>query len=95
MSMPIRSHEDTQVLKAQKLIETNYVKIEAIYDIAQEVGISTRNFIRRFKKATGDLPLKYLQKIRLDAAKEQLETTTKIIDEITLSVGYKDSSSFC
>lgn len=95
MSIPFRAHGDTQILKAQGLFETNYAKIENIDDIAQDVGISTRHFIRRFKKATGELPLKYLQKVRLNAAKELLETTSESIEKITFSVGYKDISSFC
>ena len=48
-----------------------------------------------FKKATGELPLKYLQRVRIDAAKERLETTRESIDKITWAVGYKDVSSFC
>lgn len=95
VSIPFRSHGDMQILKAQKLIESEYAKINTIDDIARDVGISPRHFKRRFKKATGDLPLKYLQKVRIDAAKEWLETTHETIDKITWSVGYKDMSSFC
>ncbi len=94
MSIPFRSHGDMQVLKAQELIESAYASIKTIDDIARNVGISPRHFKRRFKKATGDLPLKYLQKVRIDAAKEWLETTHETIDKITGSVGYSDISSF-
>jgi len=95
ISMPFRSHGDTQVLKAQDLIERKYAEIETIDDIASKVGISPRHFKRRFKKATGELPNKYLQKVRIDAAKKRLETTMETIDKITWAVGYKDISSFC
>ena len=95
-AMPIafRSHGDIQVLKAQKLIESEYAQIKTIDDIARRVGISPRHFKRRFKKATGDLPLKYLQRVRIDVAKEWLETTHETIDTITGAVGYSDISSF-
>jgi transcriptional regulator GlxA family with amidase domain len=83
-----------QVLKAQEFIEIEYASIKTIDDIARNVGISPRHFKRRFKKATGDLPLKYLQKVRIDAAKEWLETTHETIDNITGAVGYSDISSF-
>ncbi len=43
---------------------------------------------------TGELPLKYLQRVRVDAAKERLETTRDSIDKITWAIGYKDVSSF-
>ena len=83
------------MLQAQEFIEKNYADIQTIDDIAREVGISPRHFKRRFKKATGDLPIKYLQRVRVDAAKERLETTQESIDRITWDVGYKDVSSFC
>lgn len=95
LTTPPRLHGDEQVLKAQAFIENNYADIERIDDIAQKVGISPRHFKRRFKKATGDLPLNYLRQVRIDAAKERLETTQETIDKITRTVGYNDTSSFC
>jgi transcriptional regulator GlxA family with amidase domain len=95
LSSPMRNHGDAQILKAQRLIEENYAAIYTVDTIAREVGISPRHFKRRFKSATGDLPLKYLQRIRIDAAKERLETTQQTIEEITWAVGYQDVSSFC
>lgn len=95
ISMPMKNHGDPQVLKAQQLIENQYADIETIDAIAGDVGISPRHFKRRFKKATGELPLKYLQRVRIDAAKTKLETTSNSIDEITWAVGYQDVSSFC
>lgn len=91
---PVRNHGDAQVLRAQEFIEKNYARIDGIDTLAREVGISPRHFKRRFKSATGDLPIKYLQRVRIDAAKERLETTQDSIDRITWAVGYKDVSSF-
>lgn len=95
MLMPVRSHEDPEVLKAQDLIESGYNRIKKIDDIARDVGISPRHFKRRFKQATGEQPSKYLQKVRIDAAKQLLENTRESIDKITWAVGYQDTSSFC
>lgn len=92
---PKRNHGDDQILKAQDLIEKNFNIIDTIDSIAKEVAISPRHFKRRFKKATGDLPSKYLQRTRIEAAREKLEMTRETIDEITWAVGYKDMSSFC
>jgi len=94
ISIPMRHHGDDQVLKAQTRIEKEYAALESIDDLARDVGISPRHFKRRFKKATGELPLKYLQRVRIEAAKHQLETTKTPIDRITWEVGYKDVSSF-
>ncbi|HTE31732.1 MAG TPA: helix-turn-helix domain-containing protein, partial [Chryseolinea sp.] len=53
-----------------------------------------RTLIRRFKKATGDTPLVYLQKLRVENAKRLLEATGNTFNEITWKVGYEDVSSF-
>lgn len=95
MSAPLRHHGDEQVRQAQDIIEKQFSGLETIDALAKDVGISSRHFKRRFKKATGELPLKYLQRVRIDAAKEKLETTRESIDKITWAVGYKDVSSFC
>ncbi len=58
------------------------------------VGISPRHFKRRFKKATGETPLGYLQRVRIEAAKKRLETTREPMNTITWKIGYEDSSSF-
>jgi len=53
-----------------------------------------RNFKRRFKEATGQAPLAYLQALRIEKAKQLIESTRMTIDSITLAVGYEDSNSF-
>jgi transcriptional regulator GlxA family with amidase domain len=95
LSSPLRRHGDAQVLMAQQFIEKHYASIDSVDAIAREVGISPRHFKRRFKSAAGDPPGKYLQRVRIEAAKERLETTRDTIEEITWSVGYRDVSSFC
>jgi len=95
ITAPLKSHGDAQVLRAQQMMERHYPDIGSIDSVAREVGISSRHFKRRFKKATGDLPVKYIQRVRIDAAKERLETTGDTIDEIAWTVGYKNVSSFC
>jgi transcriptional regulator GlxA family with amidase domain len=94
VSFPLKSHGDDQVMRAQQIIERQYPEIDNIDSIAGEVGISTRHFKRRFQKATGELPSRYLQRVRIEAAKEKLETTNDSIEEITWAIGYQDTSSF-
>ena len=62
--------------------------------LASALGISQRHFVRRFKSATGDSPLLYLQRLRIEAAKDKLENSMQSIDEITQKVGYEDANSF-
>jgi len=65
-----------------------------IDELAPRFGFGVRNFMRRFKEATGYTPLAYLQTLRLEKAKHLLESTRMSLDSITLKVGYEDSNSF-
>ena len=62
--------------------------------IARSNGMSRRTFERRFKSATGDTPLAFLQRTRVEAAKQLLETGLQTCDEVAFSVGYEDSGFF-
>jgi transcriptional regulator GlxA family with amidase domain len=87
-------HTDTTIKKAQCYMEEKFTRTISVETLASDLGISQRHFVRRFKSATGDSPLLYLQRIRVEAAKDKLEKTMRSIDEITQQVGYEDTNSF-
>ena len=89
-----KDHGDGSILEAQEWMEGHYADNITIDAIAREAGISPRHFKRRFRKATGESPLGYLQNLRMDAAKRRLETTLDNVNEITFQIGYEDSSTF-
>lgn len=89
-----KNHGDKEIMKIQEWIELNYRKPITADALLQTSTLSARTMIRRFKKATGDTPLEYLQRIRIENAKRSLETTDKTFSEITWDVGYSDISSF-
>jgi transcriptional regulator GlxA family with amidase domain len=89
-----KDHNDSQIIAAQDWIEENYMKNFNIGSLAQNNGMSLRAFERRFKSATGDTPLFYLQRVRVEMAKRSLETDNQTFSEITYKVGYEDSSFF-
>jgi transcriptional regulator GlxA family with amidase domain len=82
------------ILEAQIWLENSYLSEFRIDDLADRSNITRRTFERRFKIATGDSPLKYLQRVRIEAAKRLLEKGANTFDEITYKVGYLESSSF-
>lgn len=92
-SMP-RSHGDEAVLRVQDWMESNFAKPCNIDELAERFGFGVRNFKRRFKEATDHTPLAYLQALRLEKAKELLESTRQSFETITSRVGYEDSNSF-
>jgi transcriptional regulator GlxA family with amidase domain len=87
-------HEDEAVKAAQEFIETNIAKRVTIEFLARKFGMSNRNFIRRFKKATNEVPIGYIQKVRIEAAKRSLERKRKNINEVMYAVGYNDVKTF-
>ncbi len=86
-------HRDTQILKAEEYMRENLAEINSVDHVAAFICVSSRQFKRRFKKATGESPLNYLQKLRVQYVKDQLENTLDSIEEITRRVGYEDSGT--
>lgn len=89
-----KRHQDADIRTAQDEIEKNYRHSINFDQLATKVGMSQRNFKRRFKKATGDTALSYLQRYRIEAAKRMIENSRMNITEISLAVGYEDVSFF-
>jgi transcriptional regulator GlxA family with amidase domain len=89
-----KSHGDETIIKSQQQLEKNYTQKIDIDRLASTLSLGRRTFERRFKKATGDTPLLYLQRIRIEAAKKMLELNERTFDEITYEVGYENSSFF-
>lgn len=56
--------------------------------------MSRRNFARRFKEATGHLPGRYLQMLRVEAARRLLEDGAASIKRAAAAVGYEDGAFF-
>ncbi len=90
----VKKHGDESILQVQDWLEEHFCTPLRIDEIAARFGFGVRNFKRRFKDATGQTPLNYLQDMRLERAKYLLETTKRTLDSITYDVGYEDSNSF-
>lgn len=93
--VPLKTeHSDDGISSAQEWMHQNFHKTFALETPARGVGMSLRNFVRRFKRATGDSPLMYLQKLRVAAAKRLLEGGHRSVQEISSAVGYQDVAFF-
>lgn len=89
-----KKHSDQAVLNVQKWLDSNYRGTVVIKQLAAMSGLNERTFLRRFKKATGESPLEYVQRMRIEQAKQLLTSTDQSLEQITRSVGYIDVSSF-
>lgn len=91
---PQKQHADRPILEAQQYIEAHYDDPPTVAALAARVGLSRRHFIRRFKQATYNTPLQYIQRVRIEAAKKALEATSDTVQEIMYRVGYNDVKAF-
>jgi len=89
-----KRHGDRSILKAQQIMEKHIPSPLDIAGLADAVAMSERNFKRRFKKATGDTPLEYFQRLRIETAKKKLSDSQKNIDQVAGEVGYLDVAFF-
>mgnify|MGYP003653534166 CR=1 FL=1 len=87
-------HQDVAILQIQQWLEEHFAEKFRFEDVASQHGMSIRNFMRRFQSATGDKPLHYLQRLRIETAKNLLSTTRRSIKTISYDVGYDDASFF-
>lgn len=89
-----KTHGDEVVVKAQEYIEKNFTEKISIEELSKKFTVGRRNFDRRFIKATGNTPVEYLQRVKIESAKKELETSRKTINEIMYEVGYADVKAF-
>lgn len=89
-----RNHGDAEIKKVQDHIEKNYEEKITIESLATLINTGRRTFERRFKEATNNTSIEYIQRVRIEAAKKFFEASRKNISEIMFDVGYTDTKAF-
>lgn len=89
-----KEHGDEEIKAVQEFIEQNFAERISVKNLAERTATSGRNFVRRFKKATSNTPIEYIQRVRIEAAKKKLESTTSTILQVMFSSGYNDDKTF-
>ena len=87
-------HGDEMVKNAQAYIESKLHEKISVEDLSSQFAVGRRNFDRRFIKATGNTPIEYSQRVKIESAKKAFETTRKTINEVMYEVGYSDVKAF-
>ena len=95
-SVPLlnRQHQDDRVRRAEQYLHEHFSAHVSVDELARRVDMSLRNFTRRFRQATGEPPLTYLHKLRINCARQLLETGSRPVQEICYAVGYEDVPFF-
>lgn len=88
------NHPDESILQIQLWMQDNLAENIGIHEIAEQFGMSERNFNRRFKAATNSTPSHYLRNIRINLAQDLLQYSNLNITEIAERAGFNDLSYF-
>jgi len=89
-----KEHDDCEILKVQEYIEKHFADKITVDQLSNKFGIGRRTFERRFKKATRNSIVEYMQRVKIEAAKKQLESGRKTVNEVMYDVGYTDTKAF-
>jgi transcriptional regulator GlxA family with amidase domain len=93
-AMGSRSHEDAVIGQCQQWIAEHYGGPHPVSRMVARSGLPERTFKRRFKLATGYAPVDYVQALRMEEAKQILETSDAPTDAVAHMVGYEDPAFF-
>ncbi|MGJ1269797.1 GlxA family transcriptional regulator [Sphingobacterium spiritivorum] len=89
-----RNHDDADIQKVQDYVEKHYEDKITIDDLANLSSMGRRTFERRFKEATNNTAVEYIQRVRIEAAKKFFEASRKNVSEVMYDVGYSDTKAF-
>jgi transcriptional regulator GlxA family with amidase domain len=89
-----KSHEDEVIQQAQAYIESRVDEKISVAYLSSKFAVGRRNFDRRFIKATGNTPVEYSQRVKMESAKKAFENSRKTINEVMYEVGYSDVKAF-
>jgi transcriptional regulator GlxA family with amidase domain len=89
-----KDHEDESIRKAQQFIEEHFTNKITVDQLAEMLALSRRNLERRFKKATANTVVEYIQRVKIEAAKMSLESSRENVNEVMYKVGYTDTKAF-
>ncbi|HEY2727048.1 MAG TPA: helix-turn-helix domain-containing protein [Parafilimonas sp.] len=89
-----KTHDDEPIKKAQEFIENNFDERITVDQLASMFALGRRNMERRFKKATSNTVIEYIQRVKIEAAKKNLEVGRKNVNEVMYDVGYTDPKAF-
>lgn len=89
-----KDHADTEIKKVQDYIEKNISEKMTVDELATIAATGRRSFERRFRQATNNSVLEYIQRVKIEAAKRQFESSRRNINEVMCNVGYTDTKAF-
>ena len=93
MTRPMET-SDAPIADCQAWIAEHYATTNPVEKLVERSGLNARTFSRRFRAATGFTPIDYVQALRVEEAKQMLETDQCPIEDVGAAIGYEDPASF-
>ncbi len=92
--LPPLNHGDPTILQAQHYIHRHFDQPLSVGQLARHCNMVERTFYRNFQRLTGYNPGEYLQNMRIQKARELIETRPLSVEQVGWQVGYEDISAF-
>jgi Transcriptional regulator containing an amidase domain and an AraC-type DNA-binding HTH domain len=89
-----RRHEDAAIAEVQAWIADNYRVANPVAGMTARSGLKERTFKRRFAQATGYAPIDYVHALRIEEAKQMLETSVMTVEAVGEAIGYAEPATF-
>lgn len=89
-----KDHGDAEIASAQQWLSENFSIANPVDEMIRRSTLAERTFKRRFAAATGLTPIAYVQRLRIEDAKQRLEQTDEPVEEISWRAGYEDAAFF-
>jgi transcriptional regulator GlxA family with amidase domain len=89
-----KDHNDPEIRQTQVFIEQHLSEKLTVVQLADMVAVGRRSFERRFKKATNNTVVEYIQRVKIEMAKRSLENSRKNVNDVMFEAGYTDTKAF-
>lgn len=90
----IVEHEDEAIIETLDWLRNHLGEDIRVTELADRAYMSPRNFARRFRAVTGDTPIRYLHRLRINEARRLLESSGRTVNAVCTEVGYEDLPFF-
>ena len=94
IEQPNNVHGISLIQKAQNIMEMEYATIVSVEEIAGRLGVSFSHFTRKYREQTGNTPIQYLTKLRIQASLHYLLNSSMNIKEIAIKIGFSNGNYF-
>ena len=87
------SEEHQELRRLDSWVREHLAEAFSVGDLAKANAMSKRTLARRIAGATGETPVQFVRRLRIDQAVHLLRTTSQTVAEIATSVGYQDAAT--